>query len=76
MKTKNSIDWYVNGDNNVMIATDSYGCSDGSTEVKYTALSHEDLISMLENIGADVRRKRNGCYENITVKMREILDDE
>lgn len=76
MKTKNSIPWYVNGDNNVMIATHSHVCCDGTTDVTYTALSHEDLISMLENIGADVRRKRDGCYEKITVKMRERLDDE
>jgi len=74
MKTKNSIDWYVNGDNNVMIATDSFGCTDGSTEVKYTALTHEDLISMLENIGATVRRKRDDYFEKITVSLREVLE--
>lgn len=74
-KTKNSIPWYVNNDNNIMIATDSYGCSDGSTAVTYTALTRSDLIKMLANTGADVRRKRDGCYERITVKMKEVLDD-
>ena len=73
MKTRNSIDWYVNSDNNVMIATNSYGNSDGSTEVKYTALTRSDLIKMLENTGADVRRKRDDYYEKITVKWKEEL---
>jgi len=57
MKTKNLIQWYVNGDNNIMIATDSHGLG-WNFDVTYTAMTREDLITMLESLGADVCRKR------------------
>jgi hypothetical protein len=53
MKTKNSIDWYVNGDNNVMIATDRHGRG-WRIDVTYSALTREDLITMLETLDPDV----------------------
>jgi len=53
MKTKNLIQWYVNGDNNVMIATDRHGRG-WRTHVTYSALTREDLITMLETLDPDV----------------------
>ena len=57
MKTENGIMWYIEGDT-IMVATDSYGTSDGSQEYTWTSLTQEDMITMLNVLGATVTRKQ------------------
>ena len=57
MKTEGLVQWYTK-DGDVWIKTDSFGASDGSTEYHYSPLTPKDLVTMLETLGADVRRKQ------------------